>query len=740
MAVFAALPLLKNSGNEKAQGIAVLQVSAPYAATDGSWITRAISHARIVDGSLVTEAGTPLDVVATPSGVGLEMWLRIDEPGSGVGRYEEVRWLVAIPATATVAIDTLVHLEPADVYGVYVPSPEVQTLLDAATTTRNEAAASASAAATSATTAGAARDEAVVAKNAAQAVGTTTDGVMTGVDGNAASTFRVQSDARLSATFAGKAKTGRNALTGWFHVVGYGAAGDGITDDYAAINQAAIDAAAAGGGLVYIPEGTYRISAYLRPRDRVRYFGAGMGKTIIRPYQSAAFTGSGTLESPIIRPEWVDLTIDGSDIPATNSLKGQFSEFMKDALWLRVQCRNFTATGFGSDFLPGGRYIDCVATGNGRGQAVDGPGMSGFGIGTGKYAVEDFLIQGCIASGNTNYGIFFEKQGGTDTTLYNSKGGRVIGNYTSGNSYGIGGCGMEGTIYSDNICASNSRYGIVLHAGSGGSPLGMPDKTATITGNQCYGNTLDGIHIDYAQNSIPANQARHLISSNKSYGNARDGFRLVSSRWSSDVVRAVKVIGNQFYGNAGAGISIVKAANAEAGAYIADLHIENNDCNANGTQGIYLAVNLTRPVVKGNACFDDQATKTQTVGIATVAGFTLTDATVAENQLLGNKNAAADFSATWAGDSDVHGNRGYVPGWASIPLTASPVIYTCGVTPEVVYWAGGATSSVKITPKGSSQATVLLADGSETVPLWPGDVVEFAYSTVATSLKTVRHQ
>ena len=203
MAVFAALPLLKNSGNEKAQGIAVLQVSAPYTATDGSLITRAISHARIVDGSLVTEAGTPLEVVATPSGVGLEMWLRIDEPGSGVGRYEEVRWLVAIPATATVAIDTLVHLEPADVYGVYVPSPEVQTLLDAATTTRNEAAASASAAATSATTAGTARDEAVSAKNAAQAVGTTTDGVMTGVDGNAASTFRVQSDARLSATIDG---------------------------------------------------------------------------------------------------------------------------------------------------------------------------------------------------------------------------------------------------------------------------------------------------------------------------------------------------------------------------------------------------------------------------------------------------------------------------------------------------------------------------------------------------------
>ena len=117
-----------------------------------------------------------------------------------------------------------------------MPSPEVLTLLDAATTTRNEAAASASAAATSATTAGTARDEAVVAKNAAQAVGTTTDGVMTGVDGNAASTFRVQSDARLSATFG--AKVGVNIK------------------DFATL-KAAIAALPSTGGTVVIPEGRF---------------------------------------------------------------------------------------------------------------------------------------------------------------------------------------------------------------------------------------------------------------------------------------------------------------------------------------------------------------------------------------------------------------------------------------------------------------------------------------------------
>jgi polygalacturonase len=48
----------------------------------------------------------------------------------------------------------------------------------------------------------------------------------------------------------------------WFNVADYGAAGDAVTDDTAAI-QAAIDAAAAvGGGIVICPPGTYLVSEY----------------------------------------------------------------------------------------------------------------------------------------------------------------------------------------------------------------------------------------------------------------------------------------------------------------------------------------------------------------------------------------------------------------------------------------------------------------------------------------------
>lgn len=46
-----------------------------------------------------------------------------------------------------------------------------------------------------------------------------------------------------------------------FNVTKYGAVGDDVTDDTAAI-QATIDAAeTAGGGIVYLPGGTYRVKA-----------------------------------------------------------------------------------------------------------------------------------------------------------------------------------------------------------------------------------------------------------------------------------------------------------------------------------------------------------------------------------------------------------------------------------------------------------------------------------------------
>lgn len=66
-----------------------------------------------------------------------------------------------------------------------------------------------------------------------------------------------------------------------FNVFDYGAVADGVTDDLAAI-QAAINAAsAAGGGVVFLPEGTYATTDRIQPKTNVHLKGSGYSTRII---------------------------------------------------------------------------------------------------------------------------------------------------------------------------------------------------------------------------------------------------------------------------------------------------------------------------------------------------------------------------------------------------------------------------------------------------------------------------
>jgi hypothetical protein len=85
------------------------------------------------------------------------------------------------------------------------------------------------------------------------------------------------------------------SLLGWYNVRSYGAAGNGTTDDSAAI-QAAINAAqAAGGGLVYLPPGTYlQGSAITVAGPNINIIGAGAwATTIVTATSGNAWTISG---------------------------------------------------------------------------------------------------------------------------------------------------------------------------------------------------------------------------------------------------------------------------------------------------------------------------------------------------------------------------------------------------------------------------------------------------------------
>lgn len=71
-------------------------------------------------------------------------------------------------------------------------------------------------------------------------------------------------------------------------VKAYGAVGDGVADDTAAI-QAALDAASG----VFVPQGTYKISSALQMNDYNFVMGAGRGSKIVSTHNGAIFKGKG---------------------------------------------------------------------------------------------------------------------------------------------------------------------------------------------------------------------------------------------------------------------------------------------------------------------------------------------------------------------------------------------------------------------------------------------------------------
>lgn len=111
------------------------------------------------------------------------------------------------------------------------------------------------------------------------------------VDRTAAEVTGRLSGEALNATIGGAVgeavlpRARRNALTGWFHVDGFGAKGDGATDDTDAI-QAAINATQTNtnvgvtGGHIYFPPGEYRITRKLNLfRFSGSISGAGLGNS-----------------------------------------------------------------------------------------------------------------------------------------------------------------------------------------------------------------------------------------------------------------------------------------------------------------------------------------------------------------------------------------------------------------------------------------------------------------------------
>jgi hypothetical protein len=170
-------------------------------------------------------------------------------------------------------------------------------------------------------------------------VGNTTIGGTLGVAGN--TTLSGTLAVTGNATISGNLSAANSLFTAQlqdkggqvFNVKAYGAAGDGVTDDTTAI-QNAVNAVPASGGIVYFPAGTYKVSSTLTVGNGgqsaystvngIQLIGAGAGSQtgVITGYTTLAWYGSSggtviTVAGPINHLLFQDIGIDCRSLAAT---------------------------------------------------------------------------------------------------------------------------------------------------------------------------------------------------------------------------------------------------------------------------------------------------------------------------------------------------------------------------------------------------------------------------------------
>jgi len=197
----------------------------------------------------------------------------------------------------------------------------------------------------------------------------------------------------------------------------YGAAGDGLADDGPAIQAAIDDAARAGGGIVYLPAGTYLLKS-LQWQTGVRayllnYFsgiaiiGAGRNLTTLRagpgmPNETRILSAnSANGASRVSQVHFQDFTVDGAAAlqPAARCMVG-ISNVWTDRITLvgvRVERVKGTAGAegegvcFDSYNATNHEYLDCEAVQT---------GVAATGSGFGATYASDITYRGCRASGS----------------------------------------------------------------------------------------------------------------------------------------------------------------------------------------------------------------------------------------------------------------------------------------------------------------------------------------------------
>ncbi|WP_350261596.1 right-handed parallel beta-helix repeat-containing protein [Klebsiella quasipneumoniae] len=396
------------------------------------------------------------------------------------------------------------------------------------------------------------------------------------------------------------------------------------------------------GGVIYLPPGVYRLSSFLTPAPNVSIIGAGTGKTILMPYGSYSalqFTTSPTNPVPELTDfVYSDFEVDCQDqvLPDEGYLprtKGLYFNFYRRGHLHRLRVRNSGATGIGIDFARDSAITECVVENFGRlaPSGNDNPaGASGLGLGAGGTQSEPLYVAGNFCRNGKNFGIFLEKQHGTNAP-YSSEHTIIMGNTCTGNNGGMGDCGVDGMIMIGNNFSENN-YGVVI---SPGTVLAYPGSRGRLQGNIIAKNAKHGV---YYNSTTEQRDGEYQIDGNTIRDNGEDG---INFKAPGQEVRSMFIQGNDVYRNGRHGFHL------EDGTAI-NMDVVNNRFWNNGLtaagNGINLASEVKLSSFSGNKIRDIQATPTQQYPVNATGA--LTDVDISFNHCVGNAQNTLNLTGT----------------------------------------------------------------------------------------------
>ena len=410
------------------------------------------------------------------------------------------------------------------------------------------------------------------------------------------------------------ARTVQSKLRDFVSVKDFGAVGDGVADDTAAI-QAAVNAAQITGQSVYLPAGTYLVtsvngSGAINISAGIEMFGDGAGTIIKLKSGATGFVIYGYNAAVFSGLHLRDFVVDGNSV-ATAQLDAGL-----------VQILN------ASDFI-----LDNLTVKNGT-RASAPAGINGIAIADTASNITSGTIQNCVIE-NCSKGLL--------NWTSNARNGLIQGNILrnavgNGLAPGLQINGGQNVKVIGNSIYGNEGSGVLIGTdGSGNAP-----RFPVIIGNHIYGNgtgSLEGAGIKLVR-GFGTVFGRVIIANNHIYENGVNA---------SDhgIVLAddanVSILGNYIYKNKFGAIAMGGSVSTFQDVLIEGNTFDSNNQANNSSVGIIYAIGTVSDVkITNNRFVDRQSPSTMHYPIYTSSG-TFTRWTVSDNTYWGQLNPQTVF-------------------------------------------------------------------------------------------------